>query len=90
MGSLSVKHRFNQELLTTYTQKEDIFLCFMNFIYKQSHCCFHQRPFNYSQVKTFWVKPGLHVTSALAFSFDLCRHVLENTNDKCEHHHLLL
>ena len=36
------------------------------------------------------VKPGLHVTSAFAFSFDLCRHILENANVKCKHHHLLL
>ena len=36
------------------------------------------------------LKPDLHVTSAFAFSFDLCRHVLENANVKCKHHHLLL
>ena len=31
------------------------------------------------------VKDGLHV----ACSFHLCRTVVENTNVKCEHHHLL-
>ena len=30
-----------------------------------------------------------HVTCAFAFFFDLCRPVLENTNVKCEHNHLL-
>ena len=36
------------------------------------------------------LKPGLHVTSAFAFSFYLCRHVIENAKVKCKHHHLLL
>ena len=36
------------------------------------------------------IKAGLHVTSAFAFSFDLCRHILENANVKCKHNHLLL
>ena len=35
------------------------------------------------------LKAGLHVTSAFAISFDLCRAVLENTNVKCKHQHLL-
>ena len=35
------------------------------------------------------LQPGLHVTHACAFSFDLCRHVLENANVKCKHDHLL-
>ena len=39
---------------------------------------------------SFQLKPGLHVMSAFAFSFDMCRHVLENANIKCKHHHLLL
>ena len=38
----------------------------------------------------FCIKVGLHVTSAFAFSFDICRHILENANVKCEHNHLLL
>ena len=45
---------------------------------------------NYREVAAGWckqlsstrilsfIKTGLHVTSAFAFSFDLCRHVLEN------------
>ena len=44
----------------------------------------------YSNLRTFsFLKPGLHVTFASAFSFDLFRHILENANVKCKHDHLL-
>ena len=36
-----------------------------------------------------YLKAGLQVTSALAFSFDLCRYFLENANVKCKQNHLL-
>ena len=38
---------------------------------------------------TLRVNRALQVTSACAFSFDLCHHVLENANVKCKHNHLL-
>ena len=40
-------------------------------------------------VLSFKIHSHLTSASAFAFSFDLCRPVLENANMMCEHHHLL-
>ena len=39
--------------------------------------------------KIGFVKVDSHLTSAVAFFFDVCRQILENANVKCEHYHLL-
>ena len=46
---------------------------------------------NFSDVvsKIEFVKVDSHLTSAVAFFFDLCRQILENANVKYKHYHLL-